>query len=64
MRIDTCQEHNLYVVLFSDSSSSSDENYKPLRVTKNRGGSRVTDRLTLKGRNGNKNKGKGRQNKG
>lgn len=46
----------------SDSSSSSDENYKPLRVTKNRGGGRVTDRLSLKGRNGNKNKGKGRQN--
>ncbi|XP_021937854.1 leukocyte receptor cluster member 8 homolog isoform X2 [Zootermopsis nevadensis] len=46
----------------SDSSSSSDENFKPLKVTKNRGGSRVADRLSLKGRNGNKNKGKGRQN--
>ncbi|XP_023701992.1 leukocyte receptor cluster member 8 homolog isoform X2 [Cryptotermes secundus] len=46
----------------SDSSSSSDDNFKPLRVTKNRGGGRVTDRLSLKGRTGNKSKGKGRQN--
>jgi hypothetical protein len=52
----------LHVALFSDSSSSSDENFKPLKVTKNRGGGRVADRLSLKGRNGNKGKGKGRQN--